>query len=213
MKVGIVCEGIHDFPALSVLLTELAQAKGIAEISCVALQPQADASSRSGDGGWTKVAGWCLEKSGSGLDTYLNAPLFEGEDKFDAIVIHLDGDIAGACALKYNFTLPDPLSVDERVATMSGWIAGWLKPSHEHQPKIRSAIPTQMTESWMLAGLSVKTHDWENVAAKELFLEETGFSGSRKAAHYQAMSVKLAGTTSRIAGRCRSFELFAAEVI
>lgn len=213
MKVGVVCEGIHDFPALDVLVRELANAAGIADVTCSRLQPNGDATSNAGDGGWTKVAAWCEDHTGRTLDTFLGAPLFEGDEVFDILVIHLDGDIAEKCAEKYAVTLPHPITVASRIRLLADLIDQWLAPKPEYAAKIKVAIPTLMTETWMLAGVSTQNHAWESIAAKELFLAETGYvEGSPKADHYIAKALQLAGKTAQIRQRCSSFDAFAQQI-
>jgi hypothetical protein len=215
VRVGIVCEGIHDFPMLSSLISELASEAGITDIECDPLQPTPDASSKkSGDGGWPKVVSWCQANSGRALDTYLRAPLFDGEAVYDFIVVHLDGDIAQVCAERFGEPIGIDPQVDERVQALTNLISTWLAPPAEHLQKIKPAVPTQKTESWILAGLSANTHDWESVESKSILLDETGFLDGRpgKADHYRYLAGQLKGRAGTIRARCRSFELFAAQV-
>jgi hypothetical protein len=210
MRIGIVCEGVHDYPALKVLAEELAQGKGLGPVVCFPLQPAPDASSRSGDGGWAKVVAWCKVNSGRGLDTYLRAPLFEGEEVYDLILVHLDGDIAAECAAKFGRTIDVNPSVEERVVFLSELLLEFCDAPSEFRERIRTAIPTMKTESWMLAGLSLGEHDWENVEAKSLLLAESGFAEGRpgKAAHYQGLAERLRVRLGEIRARCLSFRMF-----
>lgn len=210
MRVGIVCEGVHDYPALKVLAEEIARDRGVGEISCHPLQPAPDASSKSGDGGWAKVVAWCKANSGRGLDTYLRAPLFEGEEVYDLILVHLDGDIAHTCANKFDRTLIETLSVEERVAFLADLLKEFCEAPQDLEGRIKTAIPTMKTESWMLAGLSLGNHDWENVESKALLLSESGFVDGRpgKAAHYIGLAEQLRTKLAQIRERCLSFRMF-----
>lgn len=213
MRVGIVCEGVHDFPALSTLIADLAAQAGRGDVSCSPLQPRGDASSKSGDGGWAKVAAWCLANSGAGLDSYLRAPLFAGEEVYDAIVIHLDGDIASECATKYNKGLPNKPSVVEIVKLLSELIHDWVKANSDSKEKIKIAIPVQKTESWILAALSRNNHAWEEIESKSVLLSETGFVEGRggKAKHYRRLAAGMTGSSKLIEQRSESFKMFAVQ--
>ncbi|WP_146218081.1 MULTISPECIES: hypothetical protein [unclassified Caulobacter] len=208
-RVGVVCEGANDFPAIAVLVRDLFHDRYGEEAQCFPLQPAADASSRSGDGGWTKVIAWCEANSGSGLNTYLRAPLFEGEEVYDIIVLHLDGDIAEEYAVKNGMIIGDVITVEARVGFLSGELIRIAVGVSDHLNKLKAAIPTQKTESWMLAAISSQIHDWEAVESKSILLAETGFfQGKRKSEHYREMSDLMSGKGDLVRERCRSFELF-----
>lgn len=210
MRIGIVCEGVHDFPVIDRLVKEIAAKNELGDVTCHPLQPSPDASSRSGDGGWAKVVAWCKANAGNGLDTYFRAPLFDGEDVFDVIIVHLDGDIAEACADKFGHELESDINVDRRVSFLSSLLRDALKPSRDFEPKIRTAIPTQMTESWVLAAISPNEHEWESVEAKSILLRETAFPVGRpgKAAHYRRLADQMVGLSGLVRERCKSYGLF-----
>ncbi|WP_132095094.1 hypothetical protein [Caulobacter sp. BK020] len=125
------------------------------------------------------------------------------------IVVHLDGDIAVECADQFGGALPVPPSVEDRVAFLSSKLKNWVDPDSNYEKQIKFAVPTQKTESWMLAGISDNAHNWEEIESKSVLLLETGFvQGPGRAQHYRDVAVKLLGMSEKIAARCRSFQLF-----
>lgn len=209
LRVGIVCEGLHDLPVLRELIGQIAAENGEHDVLCVGLQPKPDATSTVSEGGWSRVIAWCKAHTGDGINTYLRTPLFEGENVFDIIVVHLDGDAVIDCAAHTSIVPPGmPCDSETRVKVVSEMIMEWLAPPAAQEAKIKKAVPTMQTESWLLAAVSANVHDWERVAAKPLFKAEFLPKGTKKAEAYARLSVEAAKKLADIRTKCRSFELF-----
>lgn len=125
MRIGLICEGQTDIPVFEALLNKLLPDGWV----LTPLQPERDALGNYGDAGWTRVREFC-QSYGSYVAYLPNAP--------DLLIVQVDGDIAGQVSAA---------TLDE----LCGRVKIWLGAGASH-PGLVMAIPTQATETWLLAG-------------------------------------------------------------
>jgi hypothetical protein len=157
MRIGVVCEGSHDFLLLRELVTEQLTQQGYGDIVFEAVQPRVDATSMQKDrGGWAAVVEWCKRNSGGQWDVYFNAPIFATSAIYDAIVIHLDGDVV---RLSGKFTAAEQAlaqgGVGNCISVVEGWIQRLVQPSPSNAANLLGAVPVLHAEAWILAGLQM----------------------------------------------------------
>jgi hypothetical protein len=139
----------------------------------------------------------------------LGGPLFEGQNVFDLILIHLDGDTIEECAKHSSVSVPKgKYSAEQRVGALNSMISEWLAPAPRWEAKLKRAIPTLRSESWLLAALADDEHDWERVSAKDLVSKRFRDKRLAKGAAYSKMAVQAAENVERLRRRCVSFLIF-----
>ncbi len=94
MKVGVVCEGPTDFPAITNFFANSLQKRGITA-SFRAIYPEMDRTRP--DGGWANVFSWAIRYPAAGrIQRFFSGGFFGGAlttDPLDAIVFQLDSDV------------------------------------------------------------------------------------------------------------------------
>lgn len=164
---GVVCEGAHDYVLLKGLIeAQLAGKPGPVVVESV--QPQIDATSMQiGGGGWTVVTEWLKNHSGDQWDVFFDQPLFATSPTYDAIVVHLDGDVL-ELSRQFNKTLRRQAqsSVGRRVSVLENWIVQLLNPSARNKLNLVAAIPVLHSEAWILAGLQANPGNVEGARCK-----------------------------------------------
>jgi hypothetical protein len=164
-RIGVVCEGSHDFIVIRELLARLFADGGIANVLVDPLQPAIDATSKQVDGGgWAAVTGWCKRNCGEAWRVFFDEPLFANSPRYDLIVVHLDGDVL---EVSNKFSPAQRRAVGgstvRRVGVVSDWITGLLSLPLGCKQTLVTAVPTLHMESWLLAGL---VPDATNVEAR-----------------------------------------------
>lgn len=215
MKIGLVVEGTHDYPILSTAITKFAQECGYSDVEFVKLQPQPDATTKSTEGGFGRVIGWCKANSGEALRSILETPLFAGEEVCDLLVVHLDGDAVRDCAPHASLLIPDgDLSPEDRVKYLREMIEEWLEAEAPHRDKVVTAIPVMQTEAWILASTSPNNHPWETVDSKATLYSEMNFSGKKKKPQfYSRMAAAMLNNIDLAIKRCTSLTTFKATIV
>lgn len=120
----LFCEGQTDIPVLEAVLEGLLPAGWVLST----LQPDRDALGSWGAAGWTKVRDFC-RSYGSYVAYLPDAP--------DILIVQVDGDIVGQVSANDNVGL-------------CAEIKSWLGRGANH-PGLVIVIPTQATETWLLA--------------------------------------------------------------
>lgn len=136
MRVGVVCEGQTDIPVLEAVLRRMLPDGWV----LTTLQPECDALGNWADAGWTKVREFC-RCYGSYVAYLPDAP--------DVLIVQVDGDIAGQVSAANN---------DELCATIKSWLG-----SGASHPGLVIVIPTQASETWLLAANRPATPAIESV--------------------------------------------------
>ena len=167
VTVGLVVEGTHDFLMLQPLVTVELRKRTADAISFRHLQPMQDATGSYGGGGWSRVATWCLTNAGANLETFFS-PLFANDPGCDLIVIHLDGDALEKLEPHTQIAIPQqPISVQQRVSTLTAIIDRWLSISAQRRSNLAFALPVLHTEAWIVCAEGI--HHCEAIDAKQLF--------------------------------------------
>lgn len=170
-KIGVVCEGSHDFNVLrhfvSLIVREYGETLDV--IEC--LQPEVSATFQITGGGWTQVKAWCKRNGGRWYRQYLDQPLFASSKKFDILIIHLDGDVVTHCDSDPLAELSiDGMSVEEVIeALKSAVLQSWLNLEDQHQHRVVVAVPVRHLEAWLSAVVGPKVNDPESIDMKDLF--------------------------------------------
>lgn len=158
--VGVVAEGKTDLPVIEQLLGAAFEAEGRGLVEVRNLHPRYDATSGTWeDAGWRKVQAWCVRYAPTSRVGEFLRPIFAGDRACDALLIHLDADIADAVADELGFlpSLGPAPSPAERGAVIRRALDAWLWPKPEPIRRERPAqhvslAAVQATESWIVAG-------------------------------------------------------------
>lgn len=181
MKLGLVCEGSHDFFVLRGLLEDRSIKKLGKKATVEAFHPTIDATSRQvGAGGYDQVKIWCLRNSGTIFQSYLNAPIFQNSPTYDAIIIHLDGDVIEKSPWFTPVQKAEVLgSTTKRIKLIRDEIEGWLGQYDNN--KLVCAVPVQHTDTWVLGSIRIGkvVETFETKARLNRFLEKY-VSGNNK---------------------------------
>lgn len=213
VRVGIVCEGSHDYLFLKEVTEQILSDRGADKIIICALQPTIDATSRQLDGGgWAAVIEWCKQHGGDAWTKFFRPTLFQTSDIYDAIIVHLDGDVLEVSNLFTISQISVIGNIQGRIKAIQALIQSTLSPAHEFSSNLITAIPVRQTEAWLLATLRPAAGDHEakdyKRATKRILKRR--FSGS--AADQVAACGKTARTQlTALRSTCYSFEQFALE--
>lgn len=215
IKIGVVCEGSHDFNVLSVFLNKMLGDLSIelSELSC--LQPEVAATFQTTGGGWTQVKAWCEEGGGEGYRRYIDRPIFAASTLYDIIIVHLDGDVVDHCHAPplTNLSLTS-MSVSAAISSLkSAILQQWLTVHPTHSHRIVACIPMQHLEAWLTAGIDEGAENVEDRSLKDEF--RRGPSG-RGRASWRVKYIKAAKAAvdrvERISSVCHSFREFDADL-
>lgn len=172
VKIGVVCEGSHDFNVMKEIVSKICTENNIDLSAFDCLQPALSATfDQVGGGGWGRVKSWCEQNGGTGYQVYLDAPLFANSPQFDLILVHLDGDVLDICD-------EHPLTGLSSVGTdVSGTIealegallTSWMAIEPHHKDRVVACVPVRHLEAWLLAALDPSTANVETTDTKETF--------------------------------------------
>lgn len=210
-KVGIVCEGSHDYAFVCPIIDQILTDLGVAENSFAALQPTIDATSKQLDGGgYEAVLQWVGSKSGIGFQKYFEKSLFETSETYDLVVIHIDGDVAELSpAFDRGRYVEFDGTVLGRVRALNRWIHDLAAVPTSFKKSVITAIPTLQMEAWVIASvrpgrLGLEARNRKKAAKRLLMRNYVGSAVDR---------VKQAGEAARnripsMRSDCESFDLF-----
>lgn len=173
MRIGVVCEGLHDFLALKAIFGSLARKKGVVITAFDSVQPRVDATSsvQVSGGGWHRVKVWLEDNRGADLRKILASNLFSASTPYDILLIHMDGDVIW---LAKEFSSNTRASCFGNpgliVATMEKFIEATLQPPDEMDDYIIYAVPVLHTECWLVAASSERPfrRNIENLKIKKV---------------------------------------------
>lgn len=221
LRIGLITEGITDQIVLRKLLE-----KHLQEISVdrtfefIDLQPSADRTSGSAEGGWEMVYRWCIRNPpGVRKDLFLSSALFADDldqTRCDLIIVQMDADVCDKVADK---TLVKPVPTEGASHLDLGnftesVVNAWLWPAPLEPESDHIVAPTvRAIETWLVAGLGEHI-DPENLADPSRALVEIDFMSrglvvpqnarsvrkSRK--RYELLASKASLSISKISARC-----------
>lgn len=158
MKIGVACEGVTDFHAISHYVGAALKQAGISA-NFVPLQPDPDNTS---GGGWANVFTWLDNNPPKAREKYFGRGLFAHSKTFsnmDSIIIHLDTDILPEISFvnflkARQFSLGNLETLAQRTAEMERLIIHFclLDQCDEVQAKKHIAAPiAESSEAWCVA--------------------------------------------------------------
>jgi hypothetical protein len=171
MKIGVVCEGPTDYPAIAFFFTHALQVRGI-EAEFQLLYPELDQTRPTG--GWSNVLLWLQNNPPSSrIQRYFGGGLFGGAlavERLDAIIIHLDVDVLPDFSfinfVKSNYgydasdsknpadrakQITDIISLSARIEEMT------VADRNRHVP----APAVESTETWCVAAFTAQPQNLE----------------------------------------------------
>lgn len=174
------------------------------------LQPQADSTGETASGGWSKVVGWLKNNSGDRAETYFS-PLFDDEEKCDLIVVHIDADIhQDLLANAGRDKLPEPISVQELVDTVTDVLISWFSVKPERENFVAYAVPVFKTENWIMASVvECPPEKWTAADAKRELRTLFDASQYKSVVTMKASYVQALASDSTGALRAKSYSIFA----
>lgn len=178
MRIGVVCEGLSDFPAISEFFGHSLEALGLAS-TFVRLFPDPDKTRP--DGGWGNVLRWLRNHPADArVQQYFRGGIFGGSmslEPLDAILVHLDSDVLGDdsfCTFvlqHHGVTTTSPSKPSERaeeitkiLQTVSGLDA--LANSDRERHVIAPAV--ESTEAWCVAAFHPRRGHFERLRGEKL---------------------------------------------
>ena len=174
--VGIVAEGSTDIAVLGEYLSAWVTRHGASiRVEVRPVQPAIDATSGEfGSGGWTLVKTWCEEHSPGLRALDLFAPVFDGEQPLDFLIVQLDGDVIDEYTAFYpDITVPDKADAHERGIIIEQVLERWLWGSSEQRAVdpigTRHCLVASIRalEAWLVAGLDPSISDPEEIEDPE----------------------------------------------
>ena len=228
MRIGVVCEGPTDFPAIQSFLGDSLGRQGIrAEFD--PLQPAADNT----QGGWGPVLSW-LEghPPASRIREYFGGGLFSEElasPQFDVLLIHLDSDILGDASFethlkrRHQYTVKNPGTPAGRAKEISSIIAHVGQFSSMTKVDRDRHVPApavESTETWCVAAFATRKQNFERLSGQPLIdafmsaLEGSeerqpqtsyGKEAKKSVRRRKRYCERLAGQSSRVISGCPQF--------
>lgn len=178
MKIGVVCEGPTDYPAITHFFEHALQERNVIA-KFRPLYPDMDQTRPNG--GWANVLLWLNNNPpASRIQRYFAGGLFGGSlasEPLDAIIIHLDTDILPEASFKkfvkkhYDFDVVETISPVEKanqivsvinLSARSADMAALDRAKHVAAPAVES------TETWCVAAFTTPKQDFELLAGDQL---------------------------------------------
>jgi hypothetical protein len=178
MKIGVVCEGPTDYPAITHFYSHALQERNITA-QFQPLYPELDRTRPQG--GWANVLMWLRNNPpATRINRYFGGGLFGGAlatEPFDAIIIHLDADILPNDSFKkfvkenYAFEVLDTNDPTVRAKQISDLIsisARLVEMSNSDAAKHVAAPAVESTETWCVAAFSMPPQNFEEIRGRNL---------------------------------------------
>jgi hypothetical protein len=178
MKIGVVCEGPTDYPAIVQFFRHALLERNI-EAEFRSLFPDMDKTRPTG--GWANVLLWLQNNPPSSrIKRYFQGGLFGGAlaaEQLDAIVIHLDADVLPDNSFKifvkktYGFDVADaddPAGRGTQITNIINIAASFDDMTNVDRAKHVSAPAVESTETWCVAAFTVPPTDFENLRGAQL---------------------------------------------
>jgi hypothetical protein len=161
--VGVIAEGQTDVEVLKVILREHLAAAGVVvnerELEVRRLFPEPDGTT---GGGWSVLASWLKAHGPLWRRRRYLEPLFADEAPCNALLVHLDGDVATHVAAALGWPEPAPTPAG-RAQVIHDALMTWLFPEGAADPAHVILPAVWCTETWLVVGLVPVTADPEAV--------------------------------------------------
>jgi hypothetical protein len=178
MKIGVVCEGPTDYPAIVHFLKHALGQKNIAA-QFRALHPEMDKTRP--DGGWGTVLLWLKNNpAASRVQKYFGGGLFQGPlnvDPLDAIVIHLDADVLPDMSFinyvktNYDYATPivdTPADKAQQIIAIIQLAAGFGEMTDVDKVRHVPTPAVESTEAWCVAAFTGAPGNFETLTGPDL---------------------------------------------
>jgi hypothetical protein len=178
MKIGVVCEGPTDYPAIAHFFTHALQDRGIAAEFC-SLYPELDQTRPAG--GWSNVLLWLQNNPPSSrIQRYFGGGLFAGAlaaDRLDAIIIHLDVDVLPEMSfinfVKENYDYDaldsqDPADRARQIINIISLSARFEEMTVADRIRHVPAPAVESTETWCVAAFTTPPQNFEILKGADL---------------------------------------------
>lgn len=186
---GLVVEGVTDLPVIQCIVAHHLSEAGVREVRFRSLQPKYDRTSDEwGEGGYHAVKAWCLRNDPQKRVELFLRPLFAGDETCDALLIHLDGDLAERFAEEVG----RPEWAENPSAAERGRVIGhlldrwlWSEPGERAEEALHvPLVAVQATETWIIAGARPDLADPEAVEPVAALLAlSPGLGDQRRPGH------------------------------
>ena len=188
MRIGVICEGPTDFPAIQSFFKHSLSQQGI-QAEFVPLQPLGDNT----QGGWTQVLYW-LDRNPPAIriQDYFKGELFDEEPQLDCLLIHMDSDILDDDSFKvhvknkYQYAVKNLRSADDRgdeIRAIINRAAQFSEMPEAIEQRHVLAPAVESTEAWCVAAFTRRKKDFEALSGPQLadaFMQALERSESRK---------------------------------
>jgi hypothetical protein len=178
MKIGVVCEGPTDYPAIVQFFRHALLDRSI-EAEFRSLFPDMDQTRPTG--GWASVLLWLKgNPPNSRIQRYFRGGFFGGAlatEQLDAIIVHLDADILSNDSFikfvksNYNFDVldsDDPGQRGTQIIEVIRISARFDDMTNADQAKHVPAPAVESTETWCVAAFTVPPTVFENLRGAQL---------------------------------------------
>lgn len=212
LRVGVVCEGSHDFLVVSQFISKIIREFGETVESIKCLQPEISAAFlQTTAGGWAQVKSWCEAQEGKGYRKFIDKPLFATSTHYDLLIVHLDGDVVEHCEIPplEGLAIEGMRVVDVVEALKQAILSSWLDLDPAHDGRVVACIPVRHLEAWLSAAVGPAMPSHELIDTKLPFRGGLAFDrrGTMRQSYTKAASdASLRLPTIRAA--CESFRLF-----
>lgn len=162
MRIGVVCEGQTDEPAITSFLTTSLTARGIIP-EFIPIQPGNDGT-KPRDGNWYSVLNWLRKNPRqSRIENYLSGGLFDdglSAKRCDVLVFQIDSDILSERGfqnwtrntLGYGVTdSSDPIQRGNEIRSIIGIAGNFEELSDDESKRHIPAPAVESTEAWCVA--------------------------------------------------------------
>lgn len=182
MRIGVVCEGPTDEPAITNFLRASLKGQGIESVF-VPIQPESDRTKPS-DGGWHAVLNWLRKNPPkSRIKNYLSGGLFDdglSAKRCNVLVFQIDSDILSECGfqnwtrnnLGYDVTdSSDPIQRGNEIRSIIGIAGKFEELSDDESTRHIPAPAVESTEAWCVAVYGMFSGDHERLKGLDLCRE------------------------------------------
>lgn len=178
MRIGVVCEGPSDFPALSNFFGHALQERGV-DTHFLPLFPEMDKTRP--EGGWANVLLWFDRyPPDARIQTYFGGGLFDGalsSEPLDAILIQLDSDaldhlpFASFVKDRYGFRVSSSNKPERRATQIEDIISLAARCDAMTEVDVArhvSVAAVEATETWCVAAFHAKHDNYELLRGADL---------------------------------------------
>lgn len=178
MRIGVVCEGPSDFPAITIFLEKALRDKGIAPVF-LPLYPEMDKTRP--EGGWANVLLWLQNNPPENrIQRFFGGGLFAGALSYEplsAIIMHLDADVIDVGSFRnfvrnnYNlevFDTDDHVKRSEQIHNVLELAAKFESMTHSDVLKHVTLPAVEASEAWCVAAFHGQTENYELLRGQQL---------------------------------------------